>query len=747
MRLFLMALRQEQDVVLCRNHARSIAAGFQFTTNEQIRIATAVSEIARNAYCYARDGTAEFGLVPDQSAPNAGPAKAFVCTIKDRGAGIPHLDEILAGTYQSSTGLGMGIIGAKRLMDQVEIESTPHGTTVRLTRTLPKGARLEPAKLRAMIESLGRNAEVNPLDEIAEQNRELLRTLEEVGEQREEVAKINEELTETNRGVVALYDELDTVYRVGRVVASKLDLESLLQAITDATTEVSGAEFGAFYHREPTAPGLIRQAASGPLAVVMENTPVSNLTQLLGTSEHGGAVFRVDDLLAEGSPPSPLGDVVPVRSYLAVPVSDSTEQVAGCLVFAHRAPGMFTERSERILSSVAVQASIGLENARLYHSVRSASAAKDQFLAMLSHELRTPLNPVFAVLASLEENPTLSDDIRGDLLVMRRNLQLEARLIDDLLDLTRIVKGKVPLQLEIVDAHEIVRLAYETCVAAVAAREVNIHWELHATRSHVHADAARLQQVFWNLLSNAVKFTPLGGEILIRTHVTDEATLCIELTDTGRGIDPDALKRIFQPFEQEDGVIPIQFGGLGLGLAITKSIVDAHGGEIRAESDGAGKGATFIVAFPLTETPRPAEAKAKSAPAASAGEGTRVLLVDDHADTRISLQRLLSRRGYQIALAGSCQEALAEASAHKFDLVISDLGLPDGSGHDLMRSLCAAYPNLVGIALSGYGMETDIARSHEAGFVAHLTKPLDFAVLQATIEKSLAPAGERDREN
>ena len=633
-----------------------------------------------------------------------------------------------------------GIAGARRLMDQTEIHSSPEGTTVRLARRLPSGFRVQPAEVRTIVDGVRRAARINPLDEVIEQNRELLRTLDEIGHQGEELSKINEELSETNRGVVALYDELDTVYRVGRVVATKLDLESLLQAITDATTDVCGAELGAFYHRRAAGALLDREAVAGPLAALLEGTPSADLPTLFVQPESGTEVYRVDDLHASSCDHHPLGPAVAIRSYLAVPVNDSAGAVAGCLVFGHRLPGVFTERSERILASVAVQASIGLENARLYRNVQSASAAKDQFLAMLSHELRTPLNPVFAVLASLEQNHTLSADVRGDLLVMRRNLQLEARLIDDLLDLTRIVRGKVPLQLEVVDVHAIIRLARETCLDAVGERKVHVELKLDAAHHYAKADAGRLQQVFWNLLNNAVKFTPTGGSIVITS--TGDATdyLCISITDTGRGIDATALGKIFQPFEQGDVTIPAQFGGLGLGLAITRSIVDAHGGEIRAESAGLGRGATFVVSLPLTADPAVAEAPINPPQPASPRAGRRILLVDDHADTRTSLQRLLTRRGHSITLAGSCQEALGRAASEEFDLVISDLGLPDGNGHDLMRTLRASHATMAGIALSGYGMETDIERSHAAGFAAHLTKPMDFAVLEATIEKVLADA-------
>ncbi len=733
-----MPLRREQDVVACRNHARSLAAGMSFSEHEQIRIGTAVSEIARNAFRYGQGGTAEFDIENAPSSAPSGTAQAFVCTIRDRGPGIPHLAEVLAGTYRSDSGMGKGIVGARRLMHRAEVETDHAGTVVRLVRYLPPGVRIEPAQVQAMAEALEKAPRVTPLDELSEQNRELIRTMDEIGEQREVMAQINEELTETNRGVVALYDELDTVYRVSRVVAAKLDLESLLKAITDATTDVCGAELGAFFHRQRAGGRLVRAAVSGPMATLLDGLPSVEIDELLGRDSACADAIRVDDLRAAHDGLDTLADKLPVRSYLAVAVCDSNGAVTGCLVFGHRAPGMFTERSERILASVALQASIGLENARLYRNVTSASAAKDQFLAMLSHELRTPLNPVFAVLASLEQDTTLSTEVRADLLVMRRNLQLEARLIDDLLDLTRIVQGKVPLQKEVVDVHAIIRLACETCLAAVVDNRVRVKLKLEAPRSYSMADAGRLQQVFWNLLNNAIKFTPAAGEIVIRTTDSDDRTLRVVICDTGRGIDPDALGKIFQPFEQGDSVIPVQFGGLGLGLAITRSIVDAHGGEIRAESEGIGHGATFIVSLPLTEAPPVRELPASPAQRLSPRAALNILLVDDHADTRTSLQRLLTRRGHTVTLAGSCQEALSQAATQTFDLVVSDLGLPDGSGHDLMRALVASHPGLPGIALSGYGMETDIERSHAAGFTIHLTKPMDFAVLEAAIEKTMA---------
>lgn len=730
-RLAVIPLREEADVVRCRHQARSLAAALQFPPQEQTRIATAVSEIARNAFCYGRDASAELSI----EGTTAG-QQSFVVVIRDKGPGIRDLGAVLSGRFRSPTGLGKGITGAKKLVEEMQITTGDDGTTVRLPRKLPAGVHVPAEQMKALRGDPSTPVAVNPLEELATQNKELLSTLAEVTMQREELETINGELSETNRGVVALYDELDTVYRVGRVVASKLDLDSLLQAITDATTDVSGADCGAFFYLKPEDQSLVCQSSSGRLGGVLCDATVPSLASLLGDAGADPDVYRVDDVDEPGAPPFPI-DLPGIRSFLSVAVKDPTGEIAGALVFGHSAPRAFSERTERIIVSVAVQASIGLENARLYHSVQAASAAKDHFLAILSHELRTPLNPVFAIIASLEERADLDDEIRDDLLVVRRNLQLEARLIDDLLDLTRIVKGKVPLQREVVDLHAMIRAARETCQAAINKKDVRVEARLEAARSHVAGDPARLQQVLWNLLSNAVKFTESDGTIVIETSVTARGEICIGITDSGRGISAEAIGKIFRPFEQGDENVPALFGGLGLGLAISKSIIDAHGGKIRAASDGAGHGATFQILLPLVEDPA-----ADVSPLAGKGfqpeqRALRILLVDDHEDTRHTLQRLLTRRGHSVTLASTCAEAIACADMDTFDIVISDLGLPDGSGHDLMRELHSRH-GLRGVALSGYGMEADIERSHAAGFSAHLTKPLDFPVLEAALQQAVS---------
>ena len=720
-RLLLMTLRREQDVVLCRNRARTIAAAFHFDRQQQVRIATAVSEIARNAFRYAREATAEFSFVRSRTAADRRITQSFITVVRDRGPGIGDLPSILAGTFRSSTGMGMGILAAKRLMDRVDIETAPSGTTVRLVQELSKGLDLNPADLQKIADEITRSSQAALLDELAAQNQELITTLDQLNTQRIELEKIN--------------DELDTVQRVGQVVASKLDLSALLQAITDATVEVSGAECGGFFRKEPQSPNFTCQTFAGPLGVALQNCSLLNVNELMASGKDP-QIIRLDDLTADKRP-SPFSPPFPIRSFLALNVRNSVGEIAGALAFAHRSPGVFTERTERILTIVAVQVSIGLENAQLYRSARAASAAKDQFLAILSHELRTPLTPVFAILAAIDRNPEVPAAIRTDLLAIGRNLQLEARLIDDLLDLTRINRGEISLQREIIDGHDLIRSVRQLCQAAIDAQQVNFEMKLEASSYHLHGDAGRLQQVLWNLLSNAIKFTPPGGVIELRTSVAGGSQFQIQLSDSGRGIGSDALESIFQPFEQGDLSVPPQFGGLGLGLAIAKSIVDAHQGQIRAESSGIGRGAIFTVTLPLAEPQQILDAQPPRSELPAAKKAVRILLVDDHEDTLEFMGRFLTLSGHQVVTAATYEKALTVGRQENFDLVISDLGLPDGSGYELMRALQALSP-VKGIALSGYGMKADVDRSLAAGFSVHLTKPCDLSVLNTTIEKVIS---------
>lgn len=355
-----------------------------------------------------------------------------------------------------------------------------------------------------------------------------------------------------------------------------------------------------------------------------------------------------------------------------------------------------------------------------------ANAAKDRFLAMLSHELRTPLSPILHAVTLLEESecpPTTREYID----TIRRNVRLEARLIDDLLDLARIRNGKLRIDTQAVDIHEVLRHALEICQPDLEARRVSVEVKLEATETRVLADPARLQQVFWNLLSNAAKFSAENSLIAVGTTVADGHVL-VEISDQGVGISPDKIDRVFDAFEQGTRT----HAGLGLGLAICKAIVEIHGGEIAARSEGLNRGAKFAVRLPYSR--EASQLSASSTAELSMPHGLRILLVEDHRDTLATLERLLIRRGYVVHTASSVGQALQVAREHDFDLLVSDIGLPDGRGTDLLESIERQSGHRPpAIAMSGFGMGDDIERSRKAGFSEHLTKPVEFSALREAI--------------
>jgi PAS domain S-box-containing protein len=367
----------------------------------------------------------------------------------------------------------------------------------------------------------------------------------------------------------------------------------------------------------------------------------------------------------------------------------------------------------------------------------TSNHAKDKFLAVLSHELRTPLTPAVMTIHAIEVDPDLPVQFREDLAMVRRNIDLEVKLIDDLLDLSRITSGKLRLQMQPVSVHEVLAHAIHNSISAASGKRLHIRQDLHATNDRVTADPARLQQVFWNLLRNATKFTPEGGNITIGTsNPGSDGRLLVEIQDSGVGIAADNLPRIFDAFEQGDARTTLLFGGLGLGLAIAKAVVEMHGGTIVAASDGRDQGSTFTVR--LNTAP---QSMAKQSPSPhhvpmgrQESRSCRVLLVEDHPDTARTLARLLTHSGCSVKTAHSVASALQLAAAESFDILVSDIGLPDATGYELMEQIRDRY-GIKGIALSGYGMDDDMRKSREAGFVEHIVKPVNVVQLQAVIQR------------
>ena len=391
-------------------------------------------------------------------------------------------------------------------------------------------------------------------------------------------------------------------------------------------------------------------------------------------------------------------------------------------------------------------------------SAENANRAKDQFLAVLSHELRTPLTPILTIVEMLSEDPVISADTKTWIETIGRNAQLEARLIDDLLDLTRITNGKLQLHTEPVELHQLISDTLSMCAEEIRTKKLSVSLRLAAQNNTVLADPARMHQILWNILKNAIKFTPEEGSIAVHTEdvarlpsgggrvaKSKESSVLCQIRDTGIGIAPDQIAHVFDAFAQGGESITRKFGGLGLGLAISKALIEQHGGTIRAESNGLNAGSTFTIELPVAiaiedqapavKSPRNSRTGGKeiyeqtpSEPATFISNGQHILLVEDNSDTSDALQALLERRGFKVVSANSVQSAIEIGTTYPYDIVISDIGLPDGDGRQVIERLNKIRPAR-SIAISGFGMDSDIRRSLAAGFSAHLVKPVQFEEL------------------
>jgi signal transduction histidine kinase/ActR/RegA family two-component response regulator len=400
----------------------------------------------------------------------------------------------------------------------------------------------------------------------------------------------------------------------------------------------------------------------------------------------------------------------------------------------------FTTEDLHFLEDVGRRAGLAIENARLYTSQQSAREAadtanriKDEFLATVSHELRTPLNAILGWAKMLGSGLAASESARATETI-QRNASAMAKLIEDLLDVSRIVSGKLRLDVASVDLLPIVEAAIESVRPAAAAKDIHLHHELSPSEGLVLGDSARLQQVVWNLLSNAVKFTPRGGEVTVAVRRV-EAAVEIVVEDTGKGIDPRFLPHVFEPFRQAEGGASRSTGGLGLGLSITKQIVELHGGHVTASSEGEGKGASFAVRIPLTKPVT--DRRSRAAPAVEIEawrppvrlDGMTVLSVDDDPDALDLLRTVLERAGARAIIAGTVDQAMKAIEREVPDVIISDIAMPGEDGFDLIRRVRALPPATGGdvpaAALTAYARAEDRQRVLAAGYMMHVPKPLD----------------------
>jgi len=555
------------------------------------------------------------------------------------------------------------------------------------------------------------------------------------------IRALQEELAESNRGLVAL--DLELEQRVERRTAALVRVNEALRAEIAERKRIEKEREELLVERKQQSKfheSLIDNAPIGIAVVdrdmryVLANPAYRSIAGPPDTAVAGRTVAEVfapemaqiiepfvRPVFASGEPQQVLNCEAPVHGHTwwnvsAIPLRDAAGNVEAVLILTEEV----TDRKQAEASLAAAKASA--EQAKA--AAEQANRAKDHFLAVLSHELRTPLTPVVMGLSMLMDKQDLDPTLlRQTLEMIRRNVEMEAHLIDDLLDVTRIARGKIALQKQRVELCAVIQRAVEVCKPDLDARALRFGLDLGPAAPYwIEGDPARLQQVFWNLLKNAIKFTPPGGSVTVRCQASDQQVVA-ELSDSGIGIEPEALTRIFTAFEQADRSITQQFGGLGLGLAISRALVELHGGSMCARSEGRNRGATFRVELPLTVRAGQPEPSPSSAPPPLPQRPLRILLVEDHAVTAKMTKMLLAMDGHAVEMASNVSTALEMANHHDFDLLMSDLGLPDGTGHDLMRQLRELGRRFPGIALSGYGQEDDIQRSYQAGFSAHLTKP------------------------
>ncbi|MDQ3817769.1 MAG: response regulator, partial [Acidobacteriota bacterium] len=374
------------------------------------------------------------------------------------------------------------------------------------------------------------------------------------------------------------------------------------------------------------------------------------------------------------------------------------------------------------------------ELSRLNEELEEANRAKDIFLATLSHELRTPLTPVLGWINLLRNGNLDSDGVAQALDAIERNARLQSRLIDDLLDISRIATGKLRFEPQPCDLRATVEAAVETVRSSAAMRRVELEAQLADMPLVVMGEPVRLQQIVWNLLSNAIKFTEAGGRVSVRIEkVGREARVMVE--DTGIGIPPDFLPHVFDRFRQADGSRTRRHGGLGLGLAIVDALVRLHSGRIKAESEGVGRGSRFTFTLPLASIAGQAEEKEEQEVQSEVNQ--RVLIVEDSPDTLSLLCTLFEQKGCSVMPATSAADALRIASEQRPSIIISDIGIPQMDGYELLKELhrLPGLKDVPAIAISGYAMEEDRERASSAGFVAHFAKPINVDELFALIQK------------
>ena len=541
----------------------------------------------------------------------------------------------------------------------------------------------------------------------------------------------------------------EALNNVGTMVASDLDRDKVVQAVTDVATELTTAAFGAFFYNVSNDAGesYMLYTISGVPRDAFDAFPMPRNTEVFEPTFKGLGAVRSADIRQDSryghNPPHhgmPEGHL-PVRSYLAVPVKSRSGSVIGGLFFGHPEVGRFTDHHERLAVGVASWASVALENARMYSLVHEANRLKDEFLASLSHELRTPLNAVLGYARMLRAGVVSPARQARAIETIERNATSLTQIVEDVLDISRIISGKIRLDVQPVDFPQVVHTAVDAVTPAADAKGVRLETVVDPQASPVSGDPERLQQILWNLLSNAVKFTGRGGRVQVRLSRVD-SHVEISVADTGIGIDRTFLPHVFERFRQADASITREHGGLGLGLSIARQLAEMHGGTLEAASGGRGQGATFTLKVPLMIVHPAHEESARAHPRTAAGpqaipvgdlRGVHVLAVDDDGDALTLVAEVLEAAGARVSTSATAEDAIRIIEAELPQVLVADLGMPRVDGFQLIERIRGHRSPLVrhvpAAALTAYARSEDRVRALRAGFQIHLAKPIDPAEL------------------